>query len=360
MGINLIDQSKVCSLLKKIFLIGTIFLTFILVPITLAQGGTTAASLTDDTYYDYVYGGPYHLTYNWNKTAFPVSLRYMSFLKFDISSIPDGAEGILAVLELYTTWDGVPSPHFVDARPIWNNTWDEEILPPEYVYSEKLDTEWVANNERWYEWNVTDAVVGNIANSSNAVTFVMMYPYGADTTPLSFTSKEGSITKIPKLTISWTSVTPTPTPTASPSPTPSPSHSPTASPNPSPSPSPSPSTSPTLSPSPTATPTPTSSPTPSPTSSPTPSPSPISTATPTPVPTSAPTSNPTTSPTNTPTPSPTVNPSPTQEPTQTPSPTSNTLTGIGDNILFIGGAVGIVAVATFAGTLVYFKKYYRK
>ncbi len=51
-------------------------------------------------------------------------------MKFDISSVPDGAKGITAVLELYATVDGVPIPHFVE---VWSHndiTWNEEVSRP--------------------------------------------------------------------------------------------------------------------------------------------------------------------------------------------------------------------------------------
>ncbi len=177
-----------------------------------AQGGSITATLTEDTYYDFFYAQqPYNKTYTWLETTFKVSLRYTSFLKFDLSSIPNGAEDIMAVLELYTAVDGVPISHSVE---VWSHndiTWDEEVrLPsPDYEHNtKKLDTTWVASSERWYEWNVTNAIVEAVSNSSGAVTFMVTYPSGQNVLPVSFLSKEGSMTKIPKLTVTWNSIIP--------------------------------------------------------------------------------------------------------------------------------------------------------
>ena len=133
-----------------------------------------------------------------------------AFLKFNISSVPDGAIGITAVLELYTGVNGVPVQHFVDVYSHNDTAWDEELRLPSsnWAGTKKLDTEWVASNERWYEWNVTNAIVEAISNSTSVVTFIVMYPYGEDKLPVSFTSKDDTLTKMPKLTITWTSVIP--------------------------------------------------------------------------------------------------------------------------------------------------------
>jgi hypothetical protein len=260
---------------QKLIFIGIIVLTIAQIPVIQAQGGTITATLTDDTYYDMVWGGPNPV--NGLLTTLKAGLATMTFLKFDLSSIPDGAVGITAVLELYTTYDGVPYPHPVAAYPLENTTWNE-YDPPEEVYTfamEYLDAEYVAHNETWYEWVVTDKVVGALSNSSDLVSFVMSYTESggpSDTPKVTFTSKEGSITRMPKLTISWTSVTPTPSPTPTPTPTPTSSPTPTQSPTPIPTATPTPIPTPTPSFPSTPTPTPVTTPTRSPSFTPTPEP----------------------------------------------------------------------------------------
>jgi hypothetical protein len=207
---------------------------------------------------------------------------------------------ITSVLELYTEYDGVPSPRFVAVFPIDNVTWTEETYTPddflERYFTEKV-VHYVTNEETWYEWNVTDIIVKTVTNGSSVVAFAMMYDTSEETDPILFTSKEGSVTRMPKLTVFWTSINPEPTPE------------------------------------PTTEPTPTPEPTPEPTTEPTPTPNP----TPTPQPIVTPTPSPTTFPTREPT--------PTTEPQSEPFPT--TLVAI---------ASVISASITGAGLLVYFKK----
>lgn len=73
-----------------------------------------------------------------------------------------------------------------------------------------LDSEYVKNDETWYEWNVTDGVVESLSNSSDVVSFVLCYPEtsGSAMPNMIFTTKEGSMTKMPKLTIFWESIIP--------------------------------------------------------------------------------------------------------------------------------------------------------
>jgi hypothetical protein len=128
--------------------------------------------------------------------------------------VPEGAIEITAVLELYTTYDGVTDPHNVVACIVlnnFNNSWSEATLTCRnmpYQDDLELDTEYVVNNETWYEWVVTQAVVNAIANKTTAVTILMKYSWGMDAPSVSFNSKEASLMKTPKLTISWTDVVP--------------------------------------------------------------------------------------------------------------------------------------------------------
>jgi hypothetical protein len=133
-------------------------------------------------------------------------------LKFDLSSIPEGAEGFTATLELHTTASGVTQPHDVVACLVqnnFNNTWTEETITASnkpYPYNKELDIE-LANNGTRYDWDVTEAVKAAVNNNSTLLTIFMRYN-GAEADDMSFKSKEGTLTQIPKLTVSWTAVLP--------------------------------------------------------------------------------------------------------------------------------------------------------
>ncbi len=178
-------------------------------PFVQAQAGSTKAILTDDTFIDrYVGANPAF----GDLPAIEAGFWNRAFLKFNISDIPEGAAGITAVLELYTIADGVELPHVVTAYPVENTTWNE-YDPPRNVawfHLDVLDTEYVANDETWYEWNVTAGVTDALSNSSDVASFLLCYPEtsGTDIPSAFFYSKEGSITKIPKLTIIWESIIP--------------------------------------------------------------------------------------------------------------------------------------------------------
>jgi len=178
---------------------------------TEAQGGQVTLKPTDDTYINM---DKIDSNYGSSEKLRVCLAHYWTWLKFDLSSVPEGAIEITAVLELYTTYDGVTDPHNVVACIVlnnFNNSWSEATLTCRnmpYQDDLELDTEYVVNNETWYEWVVTEAVVNAIANKTTAVTILMKYPWGMDAPSVSFNSKEASVTKFPKLTISWNDVVP--------------------------------------------------------------------------------------------------------------------------------------------------------
>jgi len=169
-----------------------------------AQGGMVILNPTDDAYLDEIdtnYG---------SEPVLKVSLSYLSWLKFDISTVPEGAFGIKATLELYTTYMGVPEPRNVIACLNLNNTWSEDTITmgnAPWSGGEELDSDYVASDETWYEWDITEAVVNATANNTTAVTIELRHPWGLMVPHMSFNSKE-ALKKIPKLTVSWTDVIP--------------------------------------------------------------------------------------------------------------------------------------------------------
>jgi len=172
-----------------------------------AQAGQVTLSPTDDAYTD-AYN--VHTNYGSETTLKASMMLYWTWLKFDLSTIPEDAFGITAILELYTSYGGVIEPRDVVAwLMVLNNfTWSEDTItqanmPHDASAYAVLDTDYVANEETWYEWLVTEAVVNATANNATAVTIVMRHPEGWETPPMSFDSKEASLTKKPKLTVFW-------------------------------------------------------------------------------------------------------------------------------------------------------------
>ena len=204
------EMKRIASSFRMAFLIGIFVLTITTVPLIQAQEGAIAFFPTDDTYSGY----PYGVVHGYEPVLKVGRGFYHTFMKFNISDIPEGAIGITAVLGLHTTYDGVPEPRFVAVFPLDNTMWNEETYPPneflDRYFTEKVVL-WVTHNETWCEWNVTNIIVKAISNSSYVVAFVMMYDTSEETSPMLFTSKEGSahaLIEIPRLTITWTSVVP--------------------------------------------------------------------------------------------------------------------------------------------------------
>jgi len=168
-----------------------------------AQGGQVTLNPTDDTY---IRAESPDSNQGSSEVLKASLYYYWTWLKFNLSSITEGALGITAVLELYTTYNGVTTPHAVVACLVLNNSWSESTLTAgnaPWSDDVELDTDYVVNVETWYEWNVTEAVVNATASRAGAVTTLMRYPWGIEAPSVSFNSKEASMTKKPKLTISW-------------------------------------------------------------------------------------------------------------------------------------------------------------
>jgi len=186
--------------------VGILVLPISVIPLVKAQEGTIILNPTDDTY-----------TNGWKPDenyGASVKLKtigfYVTWLKFDLSTMPKEAFGITAILELYTTNDEV-YPNDVPTYLCPNTTWTEETITasnqPDLIEFVELDRDYISDEERWYEWLVTDAVTNATANNATAVT-ILMRTFGLVTPTISFSSKEGSLTKQPKLTISWEGVIP--------------------------------------------------------------------------------------------------------------------------------------------------------
>ena len=174
----------------------------------------TYASSDDDA-------GSSHGTETWLKVAFTemspgVIYKYLTFLKFDLSSVPQGARGFTATLELYTRSDGVPAEDTYPAYLCLNNSWSEETLNMGHLPSLGdlyLDSETVSTEQTWHAWIVTAAIENATSRNASAVTIMVGRPFGRANEGAVwafFNSKEAG-KYIPKLTIEWTEVPEIPT-----------------------------------------------------------------------------------------------------------------------------------------------------
>lgn len=100
------------NLFATLLLLGIIIapISFIL-PVN-AQPGQVTLSPTDDAYTD---ANNVHTNYGSETTLKASAMLYWTWLKFDLSTIPEDAFGITAILELYTSYGGVIEPRDVVA-----------------------------------------------------------------------------------------------------------------------------------------------------------------------------------------------------------------------------------------------------
>ncbi|MGD0027542.1 MAG: DNRLRE domain-containing protein [Candidatus Bathyarchaeia archaeon] len=200
-----------------------LFLILVLVTSTLAtqaislahaQAGAVTLNPKDNTYVDSLnpdlnYGGQNYLEIsNWNFLS--DTYEDIVWLKFDLSTVPDGAVVDMATLQLYTSM--VDETFNVHAYSCSNNSWTELTLTysnmPSYNTT-SMDSVPVATNNQWYNWSVVDAVRNALNNNPKSVTIVMQEPTRhSSSTSVWFTSKESSTDYVPKLTIHWKSVMP--------------------------------------------------------------------------------------------------------------------------------------------------------
>ena len=191
-----------------------------------AQAGQVMLKPSDDTYVDSSnsnsnYGGQNILSIqNYQEAILNQTYKYESivWLKFDLSSIPDGAEVDGAALQLFA--NSVAQTFNVHACSCSDNSWTEMALTylnmPSYNATSKdtaiLTTEW-----QLYNWSVVDIVGNALENHAKAVTIVLLDPslhVQNSSSPISrlwFYSKEAGQSFsderfYPKLAIHWSGV----------------------------------------------------------------------------------------------------------------------------------------------------------
>jgi hypothetical protein len=203
-----------------VLFLGILISQIALIPLVSAQEGEVTLNSTDDTFVDDItavgnYGNASSLEVGKYEDLILGPVEYIVWLKFNLSSVPDGAVVDVATLQLYSY--AVTETYNVYARFCSNNSWTELTLTHANMpvfNATSMDSEVVATSSKWYNWTVTDAVqhsVDGIFGGPGMVTIVLLetslHGSGSDLT-VSFYSKEGSVLYMPKLAIHWTDVVP--------------------------------------------------------------------------------------------------------------------------------------------------------
>jgi len=212
-------MKKPYDLFLAMTVLGILIPQIALIPSVSAQEGEVTLYPTDDTFVENYtpvgnFGDSSSLEVGKYEVTYPYHVvDYIAWLKFNLSSVPDGAVVDVAALQLFSHY--VPETYNVYARSCSNNSWIESTLTyanmPDFNVT-SMDSEVVAANSRWYNWTVTDAVqqsVDGIFGGPGMVTIVLLETsLHATNWQVSFYSKEGSDLYMPKLTIHWTDVIP--------------------------------------------------------------------------------------------------------------------------------------------------------
>jgi endoglucanase len=204
------------SLVTLIILVGITVLLIAAIPLVNAQEGQASINPTDDTFVDFSnqnssYGGQTNLYIekfqqsqnNWERRT---------WLKFNLSSVPEGATVDVAILRLYC--GSALDTYNVYAYSSSDTSWTELALTwfnmPSYNTT-AMDMEQVATSSRWYNWSVTYAVqkaVDGIHGGPNVVTIVLQETsFRSPVSYVTFSSKEDS-SHHPELSVHWGGVVP--------------------------------------------------------------------------------------------------------------------------------------------------------
>jgi hypothetical protein len=185
-----------------------------------AQAGQTTLKVTDDTYVksdspNSNYGGLDDLMISDYQSSGHQIYERMTWLKFNLSSVPDGAVVDIATLQLHTSV--VDEQYDIHAYPCSNNSWTELTLTysnmPSYNTT-SMDSVLVKTDSSWYNWSVVDSVRNALSGNPRVVTIVMYAPsslhdFGSS---VLFDSKESptqfGIDYSPELTVHWSNTVP--------------------------------------------------------------------------------------------------------------------------------------------------------
>ncbi len=183
--------------------------------VTLVLGNVTINPTADTYVYsgnpDSNYGGQNNLRIS-KYEFYEIVYQDVTWLKFNLSSVPDGAVVDVATLELYCSW--VSETYNIYAHYCSDNSWTELGL----TYSNmplwspgSMDSTTVPTSSEWYSWNVLEAVqdsVDGIHGGPDIVTIVLRETTNRGTYAwVSFYSNDNSFNKS-KLTVHWSGIIP--------------------------------------------------------------------------------------------------------------------------------------------------------
>jgi hypothetical protein len=200
-----------------VLILGLVLVSALSIKIVNVQAGQTTLKPTDDTYVD-----DNNPDSNYSELSYLQVMNYESaysndtmimWLKFSLSSVPDGAVIDIATLSLFTS--AVGETYNVQAYSCSNIYWNELSITcnnmPSYNMT-SMDSVLVTTINQWYNWNVVDAARNALNGNPKSVTIVMQEPNPHSSAKLVwFQSKDNSIYVTdysPKLAIHWSSVVP--------------------------------------------------------------------------------------------------------------------------------------------------------
>ncbi len=97
----------------------------------------------------------------WPYSAAFIKFGYITYLKFDLETIPAGATITSAWLRLYLTW-GLSETAEIGVHFVSDNTWEELKITwnnkPSYYPTPAYVNDTVAIGDEWYEWEITSEV----------------------------------------------------------------------------------------------------------------------------------------------------------------------------------------------------------
>jgi hypothetical protein len=212
---------------KLLCVLGLVILLFSLSAESVsAQAGEVTLKPIDDTYVDSSnpssnYGEQNYLQITNYNSEVNSAYESIAWLKFNLSSVPDGAVIDGATLQLRTSnvtgfvisfnVNAYSGSDFLNVSAVVS--WTELTLTysnmPSYNTT-SMDSVLVATNNQWYNWSVVDAVRDALDSTARTVTLVLFdpSPHGL-VSSISFNSKEFNLSDYaPTLTVHWSDIVP--------------------------------------------------------------------------------------------------------------------------------------------------------
>jgi len=209
---------------KLLIVLGLVVLLFCLSAKSVsAQVGEVTLKPTDDTYVDSSspnssYGEQSYLQITNYNSEINSAYESIVWLKFNLSSVPDGAVIDGATLRLRTSSttgsfnvNAYSGSDFLNVSGVVS--WTELTLTysnmPSYNTT-SMGSVFVATNNQWYNWSVVDAVRDALNSTPRTATMILLDPSPSGiVSSISFNSKEFSISDYaPTLTVHWSGVVP--------------------------------------------------------------------------------------------------------------------------------------------------------